>query len=188
MAHVAIFHSVYGLRSVERRAANRLRAAGHHVVAPDLYAGQTGATIEDAFALKDRIGWDTITELARRAVRDLPPDAVLAGFSMGAGVVQELLPDRPGTAGVLLLHGLAAIPPDAAPDLPVELHVADPDPYAPPEHVAAWHAAATAAGADVRVSTYPGVAHFYTDADLPDHDARAAALTWRRALDFLAIC
>ncbi|MFG2039904.1 dienelactone hydrolase family protein [Dactylosporangium sp. NPDC048998] len=188
MAHVALFHSVYGLRSVERRAANRLRAAGHHVVAPDLYAGRTGATIEEGFALKDRIGWDAITQRARRAVRDLPAGAVLAGFSMGAGVVQALLPDRPDAAGVLLLHGLAAIPAAAALDLPVELHVADPDPFAPPEHVAAWHSAATAAGADVRVFTYPGAAHFYTDADLPDHDARAAALTWRRALDFLATC
>ncbi|WP_240808985.1 dienelactone hydrolase family protein [Microbispora catharanthi] len=41
------------------------------------------------------------------------------------------------------------------------------------------------AGAAVRVFTYPGVGHFYTDASLRDHDAEAAELTWRRSSDFL---
>lgn len=185
MAHVVLFHSVLGLRPVELDAAQRLRAAGHVVATPDLYAGRTGTTLAEGFEVKDRIGWAAIGRRARRAVRDMPADTVLAGMSMGAGVVGTLLPVRPATAGVLLLHGLAAIPATARAGLPVQVHVADPDEFAPPADVVAWRAAATRSGVDVRVFTYPGAGHFYTDTGLPDHDERAAALTWQRTLEFL---
>ncbi|MFJ9778347.1 hypothetical protein ACIRSS_02120 [Amycolatopsis sp. NPDC101161] len=33
--------------------------------------------------------------------------------------------------------------------------------------------------------TYPGIGHFYTDADGHDFDERAAALTWDRVAEFL---
>jgi dienelactone hydrolase len=39
MAHVVMFHSAYGLREAELTAAERLRAAGHDVLTPDMYAG-----------------------------------------------------------------------------------------------------------------------------------------------------
>ncbi|GAB1508341.1 dienelactone hydrolase family protein [Actinophytocola sp. KF-1] len=175
MAQVVVFHSVLGLRPAELRAAKRFRAAGHVVHTPDLYAGATAATLDDGFAIMARVGWDTIARRAADALRDLPADTVLAGFSMGAGVVDAVLPHRTGTAGVLLFHGLASVPAGTR----AQLHVADPDPFAPPADVAAWRTA------DAQVFTYPGAGHFYTDEDLPDHDPRAAALTWRRALDFL---
>ncbi|MEV5744183.1 dienelactone hydrolase family protein [Microbispora rosea] len=186
MAHVALFHSVFGLRSVEHAAADRLRAAGHEVVTPDLYAGETAATIDHGFVLMNRIGWDVIMERARDALGRLPAETVLSGFSMGAGVVGALLADRRGTAGVLLLHGIAEIPASVRAGLPVHLHVADPDAFAPPTAVAAWEKASTAAGAAVQVFTYPGVGHFYTDADLCDHDEDAAGLTWQRSVSFLS--
>jgi dienelactone hydrolase len=186
VAHVVLFHSMLGLRPVELRAADRLRAAGHQVLTPDLYAGETASTLEEGFALKDdRIGWAAIEQRARDAVRDLPAETVLAGISMGAGVVHTLLPRRPDAAGVLLLHGLAAIPATARDGLPVQLHVADADDFAPPAEVTAWLDAATRSGADAQVFTYRHVGHFYTDTDLPDHDEHAATLTWQRVLDFL---
>lgn len=186
MTAVVLFHSVFGRRAVEARAADRFRAAGHEVHTPDLYAGETAATIEEGFALKDRIGWDVIAGRARDAVRDLPASTALAGFSMGAGVVQTLLPHRPDAAGALLLHGLAAIPATARPGLPVQLHIADPDAFAPPAEVAAWQREVAGSPAEAEVFTYPGAGHFYTDAGLADYDEHAAELTWRRALAFLA--
>ncbi len=180
-----VFHSVLGLRPVELGFAARLRAAGHHVTTPDLYAGRTASTLDAGFALMAAIGWETITRRARDAVRDLPGETVLAGVSMGAGVVQSVLPHRPGTAGVLLLHAVGALPAGTRAGLPAEVHVADPDPIAPPAQVAAWLAAATRLGAEARVFTYPGVSHFYTDADGPGFDPAAAALTWERGLDFV---
>jgi dienelactone hydrolase len=38
VAQVVVFHSAYGLRQVELTAAERLRAAGHDVLTPDLLA------------------------------------------------------------------------------------------------------------------------------------------------------
>jgi dienelactone hydrolase len=37
MAQVVMFHSALGLRDAELTAAERLRAAGHDVLTPDLY-------------------------------------------------------------------------------------------------------------------------------------------------------
>ena len=45
--------------------------------------------------------------------------------------------------------------------------------------------AAAKSGADARVYTYPGIGHFYTDADGPEHDSSAAELTWERVAGFL---
>lgn len=186
MAKIVLFHSMLGLRPVEARAAERLRAVGHEVITPDLYAGQTASTLDEGFQLKDhKVGWTTIEERAQQAVRNLPADTVLAGISMGAGVVSTLLPHRPETAGVLLLHGLAPIPANARAGLPIQLHVAETDEFAPPAEVAAWTEAARRAGADPQVFTYQQAGHFFTDASLPDHNAEATSLTWQRALDFL---
>jgi len=186
MAKIVLFHSMLGLRPVELSAADRLRAAGHEVVTPDLYLGQTASTLDEGFRLKDhRIGWATIEQRARRAVENLPADTVLAGISMGAGVVSTLLPHRPDTAGVLLLHGLAPIPVTARDGLPVQLHVADADEFAPPAEISAWLEAAARTGANVQVFTYQHAGHFYTDASLPDHHAHATTLTWQRVLEFL---
>lgn len=186
MATIVLFHSMLGLRSVELRAADRLRAAGHEVITPDLYAHRTASTLDEGFQLKDhRIGWATIEQRAHQAVQNLPADTVLAGISMGAGVVSTLLSHRPDAAGVLLLHGLAPIPTTAREGLPVQLHVADADEFAPPAEVSAWLDAATRTGADVQVFTYQQAGHFFTDPSLPDHNAQATTLTWHRVLDFL---
>ena len=76
---------------------------------------------------------------ARDAARDLPDDAVLAGFSMGAGVAGTLLAERRDAAGLLLLHGIGGDPPSVRDGLPsVQLHLADPDVYFSGERVAAW--------------------------------------------------
>jgi len=74
---MALFHSMFGLRQVELTAAERLRAAGHRVVAPDRFAGAVAghgraATVEDGFALTEAVGWDAIVERGYAAVRDLP--------------------------------------------------------------------------------------------------------------------
>jgi dienelactone hydrolase len=185
MSIVVLFHSVYGLRPAVLAAADRLRAAGHRVVTPDLYAGQVADTVEDGFALLDRIGEDLVYRRARAATRELPGDTVLAGFSMGAGIASRLLAERPEAAALLLLHGVAEVPTKVRAGLPVQLHIADPDEYDPPQVVADWRKRMTDAGARVEVFTYPDVGHLYTDPGVPDHDGPASELTWRRALDFL---
>jgi dienelactone hydrolase len=43
----------------------------------------------------------------------------------------------------------------------------------------------TGAGAAVRVHTYPGAGHLFTDPDTTDFDRPAAELAWQRSLAFL---
>ncbi|WP_320064149.1 dienelactone hydrolase family protein [Micromonospora sp. RTGN7] len=184
MSDVALFHSVYGLRPAVLAAADRLRAAGHRVVTPDLYGEPAVDTVEAGFALLDKVGKQTTLDRARAAVAGLPPDTVMAGFSFGVWVAAELLAERPAAA-LLLLHGIAGTPGAVRPGLPVQLHLADPDEYEPQDEVEAWQRAMTAAGADLSVYRYPGPGHLFTDPGVPDYDAAASELTWERVLTFL---
>jgi dienelactone hydrolase len=186
MAHVALFHSVYGRRPAVLDAARRLQAAGHAVTAPDLYAGQVAATVDEGFALSDEIGWAAIMGRARQALHGWPPGTVLAGFSMGAAVATGLLAERPAAAGLLLLHNTggsdqAGLPPG----LPVQLHIAGLDDYEPPARINAWEQSMAGASAMVQLFRYPGAGHLFTDPEAPGYHEQAAELAWRRSLRFL---
>ena len=186
VADVVLFHSVYGRRPAVLDAADRLLAAGHTVIAPDLYAGQAAATVDDGFALCDQIGWPVILGRARQALAAMPAETVLAGLSMGASVAAALLTERPRTAGLLLLHNTGGGAEGVRRGLPVQLHIAEPDVYQPTAEIAAWEQAMTGARAAVQVYRYPAVGHLFTDPGTPDHDGPAAALAWQRSLTFLA--
>ncbi|GGX53931.1 dienelactone hydrolase family protein [Streptomyces minutiscleroticus] len=185
--NIMLFHSTYGLRPAVRDAADRLRAAGHEVWTPDLFEGRVFDTVEEGMACQNEIGND---ELLRRAVLAAAPYSgrglVYAGFSFGAATAQTLALGDAEARGLLLLHGTSDIAENASvDDLPVQLHVAEPDPFETDDWLSAWYLQMRKAGADVEVHRYPGAGHLYTDPDLPDHDAEAAEATWRVALGFL---
>jgi dienelactone hydrolase len=186
MPTIVLFHSILGLRPAEQAAADRLRAAGHTVLLPDLFEGRTTESVEEGFAIEAAIGWDELGARARAAVEGVPPEAVLAGASMGAAVLEHVWPLRPAAAGLLLLHGTAWVPDRPTPGQPVQAHIAEPDPYVAEPDIAAWTASAAKAGLAAEVFRYPGVGHYFTDAAIADHDPAAAALLWERALGFLA--
>ncbi len=186
MAAVALFHSVLGLRRVEAAAADRLRAAGHTVVVPDLYAGSTADSIDEGFAIMNSVGWETICRRAQDALDLVPASAVLAGHSMGVGVIGSTWPGRPSCNGVIMLHGLAVVPEYVRRGLPITVHIADPDPFAPPDKIARWTTTARKAGISADMFLYPSVGHFYTDQALPDYDRDATGQTWERVLTFLS--
>nr|WP_208949192.1 dienelactone hydrolase family protein [Streptomyces violaceusniger] len=185
---IVLFHSAYGLRPAVQEAADRLRAAGHEVVVPDLYEGQTAETVEDGMVIKERIGRD---ELLKRAITAAAPYSdrglVYAGFSLGGALAQNLAVADDKARGLLLLHGTSDIADDTTVDeLPVQLHVADPDPFEPHDWLNAWYLRMRRAGADVEVFRYAGAGHIFTDPELPDYDKEAAEATWRVTLGFLA--
>ncbi|MGW7758944.1 dienelactone hydrolase family protein [Streptomyces violaceusniger] len=185
---IVLFHSAYGLRPAVQEAAGRLRAAGHEVVVPDLYEGQTAETVEDGMVIKERIGRD---ELLKRAITAAAPYSdrglVYAGFSLGGALAQNLALADDKARGLLLLHGTSDIADDTTVDeLPVQLHVADPDPFEPHDWLNAWYLRMRRAGADVEVFRYAGAGHIFTDPELPDYDKEAAEATWRVVLGFLA--
>ncbi|QES50572.1 dienelactone hydrolase [Streptomyces venezuelae] len=185
--NIILFHSTYGLRPAVHAAADRLRAAGHQVQVPDLFEGRTFETVEEGIAFQEEVGRD---ELLKRAVLAAAPYSdrglVYAGFSFGGSVAQQLALADEKARGLLLMHGTADIADDAAvDDLPVQLHIADPDVFEPHDWLTAWYLRMQRAGADVEVHSYPGAGHLFTDPDLPDYDAEAAERAWATVLGFL---
>lgn len=135
MATVALSPSVLGLRSAGLGAAGPLRGAGHEVLASDLFDGATAATLDEGPGLADRIGWGGRARPAGAAGHVGRDRARRA--SMGVGVVGDLRPERPATAGVLLLHATTTVlPASVRPGPGVQSHAA-PDDFAPPARVAA---------------------------------------------------
>jgi dienelactone hydrolase len=185
MATIAIFHSVLGLRAIENATVARFQARGHSAFAPDLFEGLTAATLEEGFAIMDRIGWTLICDRAQAALNQAPSTAVLLGFSMGAGVVSSIWPERRQADGIVLLHGFASVPANVDPRVPVQVHVADPDPFAPPSQLQEWMRVAVASGMSPEAFRYPDLGHFFTDPSLDDFDADGAELVWDRVSRFL---
>ncbi|MFC8274205.1 dienelactone hydrolase family protein [Streptomyces sp. NPDC057271] len=184
---IMLFHSAYGLRPAVESAAERLRSAGHQVRVPDLFGGQTAQTVEEGMELQKSVGKE---ELLRRAVLAAAPYSdrglVYAGFSFGASVAQTLALGDERARGLLLLQGTSDIAESASvDDLPVQLHIADPDPFESHDWLTSWYLRMGKAGADVEVYRYPGAGHLFTDSDLPDWDEAAAERTWAIALAFL---
>ncbi|MFW6689866.1 dienelactone hydrolase family protein [Streptomyces sp. MAR4 CNX-425] len=187
---ILLFHSVYGVRPAVHETAERWRAAGHEVVVPDLFDGRTPATVEEGMEVRDGIGTD---ELLARAVRAAAPHSaggvLYAGFSLGGALAQNLALADEHARGLLLMHGTSDVADGAAAasgELPVQLHVADPDPFETHDWQTAWYLRMGRAGADVEVFRYPGAGHLFTDPGLADYDAEAARSAWPVADAFVA--
>lgn len=72
MTDVILFHHAQGLTAGVRRFADQLRAAGHHVAAPDLYDGATFKTLDDGIGYAEQVGFDTIIKRGQLAAESLP--------------------------------------------------------------------------------------------------------------------
>jgi dienelactone hydrolase len=189
MARVLLLHSILGLRPAVLDTAERLRAAGHAPVTPDLFDGRVFDTIEAGAGLRAEIGIPELLRRASEAADGIAGPVVFAGYSMGGSVAQWLAATRPEARGALLFHHaapLADLELEAWPrGVPVQVHRSEHDPYVEPADVAALGAAVREAGAAFDDFVYPGAAHLFADPDLPGYDAASSARCTERALEFL---
>lgn len=191
MAEVVLFHHVQGLTEGVRAFAERLRAGGHTVHAPDLLDGARPATVDEGVAwVQERE--PELNERADALVAGLPAGLVYAGFSWGGGTAQRLAQTRPGARGALLYETCLPITGEWAvgpwPDgVPVQVHGMDADPFFALEGDldAARELVATVGSELAALFVYPGDRHLFTDSSLPSHDPDATALVVRRSRDFL---
>ncbi|MDH6115939.1 dienelactone hydrolase [Kitasatospora sp. GAS204A] len=189
MAQILLLHSAYGLRPAVTAAADRLRAAGHTVHVPDLYDGEVFEDIEAGLAYHEQVGTD---ELLRRAIGAAAPlltpgtRLVYAGFSLGGALAQNLALADEHALGLLLLHGTSDVRDEAVAEIPVQLHVAEPDPFETEDWLNAWYLRMRKAGAEVEVHRYRGAGHLFTDPELADYDEEASDAAWAASLAFLS--
>ncbi|MGH9304888.1 MAG: dienelactone hydrolase family protein [Acidimicrobiales bacterium] len=188
MAEVILFHHAQGLTAGVQHFADRLRAAGHHVTAPDLYEGQSFDTLEAGVAHAETVGFDTIIERGRRAAEALTPESVYAGFSLGVLPAQMLAQTRPGAKGALLFHACVPVSEfgDTWPQaLPVQIHAMEADPFFSTEGDLDAARGLVESSDAAELFLYPGDAHLFADDGLASYDPAAAALLLERTLAFL---
>jgi dienelactone hydrolase len=190
MAHVVLFHSIYGCRPGIISAADRLRGYGHTVETPDLYDGAVFDTLAEAQQYQESQGLDLLLSRAWSAMEELPTELVYSGFSLGSAIAEEILLARPGAVAALLFSG--AIPVDeigAEPwplMVPAEVHYAADDPFVEQWEVDGLQRGVTASGGAFSSFRYPGAGHLFADPGLPDYDGESTELMWQRAGEFLA--
>jgi len=188
MAEVLLFHHALGLTPGCLAFADDLRAAGHVVLAPDLYDGKTFTEIPDGVAYAEEIGFDTVIARGEQAADVLPTGIVYAGFSLGVLPAQKLAQTRAGARGALLFH--SAIPLSEfggtwPRGVPLQIHMMEADPFAVEggDLEAARELVSTVDGAQLFL--YPGDGHLFADPGVPGYDADAAALLEQRVVGFL---
>ncbi|WP_052109967.1 dienelactone hydrolase family protein [Knoellia sinensis] len=182
MARILLLHSALGLRPAVLDFATRLVDLGHEVDAPDYYEGHVFD--DEALGIAHRDAHPEYFEHVRGLADDLPPDTVLAGFSLGAWFAQRLAAKRPRARAVILLHS-AAPARGAWPGVPVQVHRHAVDPWIAPSDVIALGSAVTASGAPFEDHVTPGSGHLFTDLDGPDADQAATSAALDRIDDFL---
>jgi dienelactone hydrolase len=183
MASIMLFHSSLGLTTGTRRFAEALIRDGHQVLTPDLFDGETFRSVEDGVKKRDALGIPELMQRAVKAAESGPASTIYAGFSMGAAAAQFLAATRPGARGAVLMHAvlpLAAIGLERWPDVPVQLHASEEDPWV---DAAVLDGFARAASAEV--FRYPGRAHLFADESSVDFEPIGAELLLGRVRAFV---
>lgn len=190
---ILVLHAWWGLTSVFTGVCDRLAEAGFVALAPDLYAGKTTATIEEAEQLTRAVESDTATATLTAAIDYLRQHQAVRGdgigvlgFSMGGFWAMKLSALRPkdvAAAVIFYSTGEAAFEEARAAYLG---HYAEDDPFEPSEYVDQLRAEIEAAGRAVTFHTYPGTGHWFFEENRPDaFNAEATQLAWERTLPFL---
>jgi dienelactone hydrolase len=136
-----------------------------------------------------QLGFGEVMARGRRAAEELPEGLVYAGFSLGVASAQMLVQSRPGARGALLMYScvpLAEFGTAWPPEVPVQIHGMDADPYFVGEGDVEAAREIVASAPRAELFLHPGDQHYLADSSLPSFDADAAALFLSRVLEFLS--
>jgi dienelactone hydrolase len=186
MSEVLLYHHVQGLTEGVQAFADELRQAGHAVHTPDLFDGETFATLGEGMAYAREAGFEALGERGVAAAAAIAGDVVYAGFSFGVMIAQQLAQTRPGARGALLMYSCLPVSEfgESWPKgVPVQVHGKEGDQFFL-EDIDAARALVDSAD-DAELFLYPGAEHLFADSSLPAYDPAAAAQLTERVLTFL---
>ena len=184
MAEILLFHHAQGLTPGVVAFADTLRAAGHRVHTPDLYAGKTFARLDDGVAHAEELGSENVLNRGVAVAGQLPDDIVYAGFSLGVMPAQKLAITRPGAKGALLFQGVVPLAylGGAWPEgVPLQIHTNDAEGFG--DVAEARELVKAVPGAELFV--YEAQGHLFADSSLAAYDQKDADLLIARVLSFL---
>ena len=188
MTNVVLFHHVHGQTPGFLEFADELRRAGHTVHTPDLFEGQTFATIEEGMTHVGEIGFGTILERAVGAADAIEGPAVYAGMSLGVVPAQMLAQTRESARGALLLHSCVPVSEFSETwpeDVPVQIHAMQSDAFFVEDGDIDAARELVASSEHAELFLYPGDQHLFADRSLDAYDDSAAGLLLTRVVDFL---
>jgi carboxymethylenebutenolidase len=184
---VLVLHAWWGLKPFFKQVCDQLAGQGFTALAPDYYQGNMADTIEDAEALRGKVNQEIsgdIIQAAHAHLAALGQPIGVIGFSMGASWALLVAANEPDIAAVVQFYGAGEADYGNF-KARVLGHFSDVDAWEPLEWVRKMEADMKSAGVDVTHHIYPGVAHWFVEADRPEYDAAAASLAWSRTYEFL---
>lgn len=189
---VLVLHAWWGLTPFFKALCDRLAAEGFVALAPDLFDGDTAATVEEAQALLERADPNELAHLTRSSLQalrsvDVTPDGPVGvvGFSMGASLglwLSARVPEE--VVATVAFYGAQDIDFDGATSAYLG-HYAEQDDYVDDDELVLLEADLHVLGLAPTFHHYPGTRHWFFEDDRPEHDPAAAQLAWERTLDFL---
>jgi carboxymethylenebutenolidase len=198
---VVVLHSWWGLSLFFREFCDRLAGEGLAAFAPDLNRGRIAGTIEEAKSLmndRDFAATQAIVlgsgEVLRDRLRGEATTSVrvpvqplgVVGFSMGAAWALVLASQAPDDISCgILYYGVEGV--DFSKVRASFLgHYAEDDEWTPIRWAQQLEADMRETGLEVTFHSYPGVGHWFCEADRPDaYSPAAAQLAWERTIRFL---
>jgi carboxymethylenebutenolidase len=186
---VLVLHAWWGLKPFFKQVCDRLAEQGFTALAPDLRNGQIAKTIDEAKELMEKSDGQFVGNMVMAAkdhLRGMVKGKIgLVGFSMGAGWALIVASSKPEQIGATVLFYGNEYADYEKITSKVMGHYSDNDEWEPNEYVEKTFAAFKSAGVDATLHTYPGVGHWFVEADRPEYDPGAASLAWERTFEFL---
>lgn len=173
---MVLFHHVLGLTPGILSLAERLRANGHTVHAPDMYEGRVFSTLEEGMAHVKSIGFGEVAALGARAVEGLGTNLVYMGYSLGVMPAQNLAQNRAGARGAVLIAACMPTQEFGGPwpaHVPVQVHAHANDAEFDNGYDLPTAQAVVEEAANGQLFLYPGDKHFFADSSTDEYDAEA---------------
>lgn len=208
-AGVIVVHEWWGLNDYARNRARMLAKEGFVALAIDMYGnGKVATHPKDATAFmnaalaepeKMNARFDAARKMLLKQQQVDPKRLFAIGYCFGGAVVLNQARMGADLAGVASFHGsLGTETPAKAGEVKAKVLVAtgQADPMVPAEQVTGFVSEMTGAGVDLRLLSFPGVLHSFTNPgadavakrfELPlGYDAHADVTSWEALMDFMA--